>query len=316
VSEPVVTLRDVAVKRGRRTVLEGVDLELARGETVAIIGPNGAGKSTLIQAIAGLMTVERGSIERKGRVAAALQSPALARRTAVANVELALSWWGVRAGTVRRERARAALAAIRAEHLASRPARSLSGGEARRVHLARALALDAEALLLDEPFAGLDPSTRADLLYESADVLRDASRATVVVVHDRAEARALADRVVVLIDGRVRAEGQPGSVFDDPPDETVAVFLGYEGVLECGATRVRYRPSEVHLDDAGPVTGHVSRAIPLEHGVRVEVATANGSLVTHASEPGPTVGSDVRVRLDRGASFGPDGVRARSPRSA
>jgi ABC-type sulfate/molybdate transport systems ATPase subunit len=203
---------------------------------------------------------------------------------------------------------------MHADHLAPRQARSLSGGEARRVHLARAIALDADALLLDEPFAGLDPSTRADLLYESADVLRDPSRATVVVVHDRAEARALADRVVVLIDGQVRAEGHPSCVFDDPADETVAEFLGYEGCLVSGSQRVRYRPSDVQLDEAGDVTGCVSRAIPLEHGVRVELATAGGVLVTHVPEPGPAIGSTVRVRLGRGARFGADGVKVPSDR--
>jgi ABC-type sulfate/molybdate transport systems ATPase subunit len=261
-----------------------------------------------LHAIAGLLTPARGAIERNGRVAAALQTPALARRSALRNVELALSWWGVASGPERRARALAALTTMHAEHLASRPARTLSGGEARRVHLARALALEAEVLLLDEPFAGLDPSTRADLLYESVPVLRDPCRATVVVVHDRAEARALADRVVVLIDGRVRASGPPGAVFDHPADEGVAEFLGYEGCLVDGARRARYRPSDVHLDDNGPVTARVARVIPLESGVRVELGAPGGQLVTHVPEPGPVVGSELRLRLDAGAVFDPGPV--------
>jgi ABC-type sulfate/molybdate transport systems ATPase subunit len=293
----------MSFRRGPRTVLDGISLSFMAGEVTAVIGPNGAGKSTLLHLLAGILAPTSGTIERNGRVAAALQSPALARRSVLANVELALSWWGSPSGTPRRVRAMAALTAMHADQLAARPARTLSGGEARRVHLARALALDADVLLLDEPFAGLDPSTRADLLYESVPVLRDPRRATIVVVHDRAEARALADRVVVLIDGQVRAVGAPREVFDHPPDEIVAEFLGYEGCLADGAWRTRYRPSEVHLDDRGTLTVQVSRVIPLESGVRVELHAPGGSLVTHVPEPGPEVGAELRVRLDGGAMF-------------
>jgi ABC-type sulfate/molybdate transport systems ATPase subunit len=309
-SSPLVKAEAVVLVRSPRTILDQVSLALEPGEVVAVLGPNGAGKSTLLHVIAGLIPPTSGTVERNGRVAAALQSSALARRSVLANVELALSWWGVRRGTSRRDRALAALTAIHADHLAAQPARTLSGGEARRVHLARALALDADVLLLDEPFAGLDASTRADLLYESVPILRDPRRATVVVVHDRAEARALADRVVVLIDGRIRAEGPPREVFDRPPDETVAEFLGYEGFIADATRRARYRPADVHPDANGPVSARVVRAIPLESGVRVELSVPGGVLVTHVAEPGPAVGSEMRLRLDAGAIFDPNGIRS------
>jgi ABC-type nitrate/sulfonate/bicarbonate transport system ATPase subunit len=140
VSDPVLRARDVAVARAGTEVVRGVDLDLHAGEVVVVIGPNGAGKSTLLVALAGLLPAARGSIDRRGRVAAALQAPALANRTARANVEAALQWWGV-PRRERTERALAALQAIGARGLADRPSRALSGGEARRVHLARALAL-------------------------------------------------------------------------------------------------------------------------------------------------------------------------------
>ena len=219
--EPVVRARGVAVARAGVEVVRDVDLALAAGEVVVLIGPNGAGKSTLLAALAGLLPATRGTVERRGRVAAALQAPALAQRTARANVEAALAWWGV-ARRDRRDRALAALHAMGARALADRPARALSGGEARRVHLARALALEADALLLDEPFAGLDAPTRAELLYDAASALRDTRRATLVVVHDRAEAWALADRVLVMLDGRVAADGPPVVVFGSPPTPEVA----------------------------------------------------------------------------------------------
>jgi ABC-type sulfate/molybdate transport systems ATPase subunit len=284
-------------------VLADVTLELGRGETVALLGPNGAGKSTLLQALAGLLTLDAGTVERHGRVAAALQAPALADRTVLANVELALSWWGVRRGVARRSRATAALDTVGAAHLAGRAARGLSGGEARRVHLARAIALDADALLLDEPFAGLDSVTRADLLYETVPALRSAGRATLVVVHDRAEAMALADRVLLVLGGRLRADGPPRDVLDNPGDEEVAAFFGYVGRLVEGPMVHRLRPGDVQIDPEGDRAARVVRTIPTEDGVRVHLVLDGGHLIAFAPEPGPGVGKDVRVRLGRCVSF-------------
>jgi ABC-type nitrate/sulfonate/bicarbonate transport system ATPase subunit len=300
--EAVVRARDAGVARAGVEVVRGVDLDLRRGEVVVLIGPNGAGKSTLLQALAGLLALTRGAIERHGRVAAVLQAPALARRPARANVEAALAWWGVPRAQ-RRERALAALGAIGARGLADRPAGALSGGEARRVHLARGLALEADGLLLDEPFAGLDAPTRAELLYDAASALRDERRATLVVVHDRAEAWALADRVLVMLEGRVAADGPPAAVFAHPPSPEVAAFVGFTGRLEePGAVRL-LRPQDVALDDNGPLRARVVRLVPVEDGVRVELRLEHGRLVATAPAPGPSPGAEVRVRLTGGVSF-------------
>jgi ABC-type nitrate/sulfonate/bicarbonate transport system ATPase subunit len=298
----VLRARGLAVARAGVEVVRGVNLDLRAGEVVVVIGPNGAGKSTLLAALGGLLPAARGSIERAGRVAAALQAPALANRTARANVEAALQWWGV-PRRERTDRALAALQAIGARGLADRPARTLSGGEARRVHLARALALPADALLLDEPFAGLDARARAELLYDAASALRDERRATLVVVHDRAEAWALADRVVVLLDGSVAADGTPADVFARPPSPEVAQFVGFAGRLdEHGGLRL-LRPQDVALDDSAPLRARVTRLIPVEDGVRVELSLARGRLVALAPAPGPPPGAEVGVRLLGGVAF-------------
>jgi ABC-type sulfate/molybdate transport systems ATPase subunit len=303
VSDPLLHVEQLAVARGRRTVLDDVDLEVLRAETLAVLGPNGAGKSTLLAAIAGGLPLQRGSVRVDGRVAAALQAPALASRTALANVELALSWWGVRRSASRRRRARAALDAFGVGHLGDRHARTLSGGEQRRVHLARALALDADLLLLDEPFAGLDPVARADLLYAAAPLLRSDERATIVVVHDRAEARALADRVLVILDGRVRGDGPPSAVFEAPATEDVARFVGYEGVIDDGGCRRLLRVGDVVVDPHGPMRGVVERAVPVEYGVRLDVRVDGGHLVVHAPEPGAPVGSEIGLTVTGGVTF-------------
>jgi ABC-type sugar transport system ATPase subunit len=288
----------VRARRGSRDVLGGVDLSLEAGEVVALLGPNGAGKSTLLAVLGGLLPSSAGTVERSGRVALALQSPDLATRRVRANLELALAWWKVPRAQ-RRTRALAALAALRVDELAERHSSELSGGERRRVHLARAIALRADVLLLDEPFAGLDAATRADLLYDASSALRDGSRATLVVVHDRTEAWAIADRAVVMLEGRVAASGAPQALLDNPPSAGVARFLGFDGALRDGDALLLTRPAHVVVGE-GPLDAIVTRVIPLEDALRVELTLDGGRLYAVVPIPGPAVGDRVPVRVTGG----------------
>jgi ABC-type sulfate/molybdate transport systems ATPase subunit len=303
VNEPLLAARGLAVARGRREVLHDIDLELHAGELVVLLGPNGAGKSTLLDALAGAVEPHAGAVERRGRVAVALQSPDLARRSVLANITAALHWWGV-PRSQRRERAGAALRALGVEQLSGRPAVALSGGERRRVHLARALAVAPDVLMLDEPFAGLDPETRGGLLADAATVLRAPGRATLVVVHDRAEAWALADRLLVLIDGRILADGPPASLLAAPPSPAVARFLGYDGELRDGPELVLTRPVHVRVDPAGPLLATVARATPTEDGARLLLTLDAGRLSAIVDGPAPAIGETVRVALSGGVRFG------------
>ncbi|HYZ80435.1 MAG TPA: ABC transporter ATP-binding protein [Solirubrobacteraceae bacterium] len=293
----------LSVRRGARAVVHDVSLQLRAGEIVALLGPNGAGKSTLLDALAGAVEPAGGSVERRGRISLALQAPDLARRTVLANVMLGLAWWGV-PRPQRRPRALTALEAIGAAHLAQRAAPTLSGGERRRVHLARAIAVDPEILMLDEPFAGLDAEVRASLLEDALSALRSEARATLVVVHDRAEAWALADRLLILIDGRLVADGTPRDLLERPPSPGVARFLGYDGCIRDGDTHTLLtRPPHVILDPAGGHEATVTRATATEDGFRLELALADGRLYAAAPLPAPRVGDIVRVRIEGGARF-------------
>jgi ABC-type multidrug transport system ATPase subunit len=294
----------LTVQRAKHDVVRDVSVELRRGEVVALLGPNGAGKSTLLDALGGALAAASGTVQRHGRVAVALQAPDLARRTVIANVTLALAWWGI-PRTQRTSRAREALDAMGIGHLAQRRAATLSGGERRRVHLARALAVSPDILMLDEPFAGLDAETRSNLLEDALSALRSDDRATLVVVHDRAEAWALADRLLILIDGELVASGTPRELLEHPPNVAVARFLGFDGWLKDGRDTLLTRPAHVAIVPDGAFQARVTRAVPLEDGVRLELELelVQGRLYGIAPLPAPRVGDTVRVAVNGGVRF-------------
>jgi ABC-type nitrate/sulfonate/bicarbonate transport system ATPase subunit len=303
-SEILLDARGVDVRRGRQTVVHGVELAVARGDVVALLGPNGAGKSTLLECLGDVVPAVSGTVTRHGRTATVLQAPGLARRSVRGNVELALAWWGV-PQRQRRSRAMEALEQMRAAHLAKRAAGSLSGGERRRVHVARGVALAPDVLLLDEPFAGLDGETHQALVEDTSSALREAAGAVVVVVHDRADAWALADRVVVMFSGRVVGAGTPQQLLSQPPTPEVARFLGYDGRLDRGDHLLLTRPPHVLAAADGSLEGTVVRAVGQEDGVLVEVRVPEG--VLRCRHPGPlAVGDVVRLEVVGGVRFSPD----------
>ncbi len=236
----ILEAHDLRVTRGSRQVLQIDALAIDEGETVAVLGPNGAGKTSLLLALAALLPAE-GELRFRGarvqdalayrrRVAVVFQRPLLLDRSVRANAELGLALRGVPSAE-RRRVAGTALARLGIAHLADRPALSLSGGEAQRVSIARALATGPEVLFLDEPFAALDAPTRESLVADLARLLHEDRVTTVLVTHDRDEALSLADRIAVLLDGCLRQLDQAETVFASPADAQVAAFVGVENVL-------------------------------------------------------------------------------------
>ena len=254
-----LSLHDIAVERARRRVLDVPSLDVLPGELLAVVGPNGAGKSTLVQIMALLERPAKGEVlfdgERVGRnvlpyrrrMAVVFQEPLLLDTSVESNVRSGLALRGVPGGEQRR-RAGEWLERFGIAHLARRSSRTLSGGEAQRTSLARALALEPEVLILDEPFAALDAPTRAGLIDDLDNILSATRITTVFVTHDRSEALRLGDRVAVLMNGRIRQIGPPSNVFAAPADEEVATFVGVETIT---AGRVRSIADGIAIVDIG-----------------------------------------------------------------
>ena len=237
---------DLIAYRGDRRVAHAAHIDLAEGEHLALLGPNGAGKSSLVLGLATLVRTD-GELRYRGtpvrdadayrrRIAVVFQRPLLLDRSVRENAALGLALRGV--GKREREaRAENELARLGVGQLADRSALGLSGGEAQRVSIARALAIDPEILFLDEPFSALDAPTRETLIADLARVLRERGVTTVMVTHDRDEALSLADRIGVVIDGELRQLDKAEAVFGMPSDPEIAAFVGVENVLPARVER-------------------------------------------------------------------------------
>ncbi|MHA7275526.1 ABC transporter ATP-binding protein [Arthrobacter sp. Hz1] len=249
-----VVIEGLRVAYGDTTVLDGVHLEIPRGALTAVLGPSGCGKTTLLRAIAGLLPATGGTISVGENL---LSSPTVQ----LAPEKRGVGWvpqdaslfphlsvgdnigFGLKRTPDRARRIADLAALVGLGELVDRAPSQLSGGQAQRVALARSLAPRPDLVLLDEPFAALDPQLRSTLRREVADLLRGQSNTSLLVTHDQEEALSLADYVAVMREGQILQWGTPREVYERPVSRWVAAFVGDTvevdgywsgGLVQCG----------------------------------------------------------------------------------
>jgi ABC-type sugar transport system ATPase subunit len=306
----VKTYRDA---RGRKAALAGVSLSARDGELLVILGPSGAGKTTLLRVIAGLERPDSGTLRLDGRDVRAV--PAARRRIALVFQDDALfprmSIYENLAFPMRVRRAPASLidarvrevaAALAIEsHLRERPAR-LSGGERQRAALARAVLSDPRVLLLDEPFAHLDPQLRAHVREQFARFRESFPGAAIHVTHDHVEALSIADRLAIMMDGRIVQYGAPQDVYDSPACVEIARFLGsppmnvIDGEMHC----IGIRPEHIRIDARATLRGRVVSLQSTGADRFARVQTPRGELIMRLPEGlrHPAIGEELGVAFD------------------
>lgn len=304
---PRLAVEQAVVRFGATTALDGVDLEVAPGEVVAVLGASGSGKSTLLRAVAGLQPLDAGVVRLDGDdqrrvpphrrdVGLMFQDHALfPHRDVAANVAFGLRMHGVdRRGRARRVGELLDLVGLGG--FERRAVTTLSGGEQQRVALARALAPAPRLLMLDEPLGSLDRALRERLVADLRRLFSDLGLTVVAVTHDQTEAFGLADRLVVLGAGRVLRAGSPSEVWDDPRRADVARLLGLDNVRDDHLVR----PWAVRLGDGGDTAATVERVVFRGDRLGVHLLLdGGGSLVAEVTDGrGPRAGDDVRLSID------------------
>src|SRR5215218_10022588 len=244
---PAIEIDSLEVGYGKEPVLRGIDLAVAPGEFIAILGSSGCGKTTLLRTVAGFQKASAGAIRLSGRdvaglapekrnIAMVFQSYALwPHMTVLGNVGYGLRLRGVPRPEVRR-RVAEVLKLLNLSGLEERKVTNLSGGQRQRVALGRALAIDPQLLLLDEPLSNLDAKVRVQLRQEIKTLQNRLGFTAIHVTHDREEAMTMADRIVVMEAGRIAQVGTPEELYDAPSSAFVAGFMGADNSLALEVT--------------------------------------------------------------------------------
>ena len=334
-SEPASLALDRVSRRfGDHAAVAEMSLTIPPGELVVLLGPSGCGKTTTLRMIAGFLQPSEGDIRLDGRsilplpahrreMGIVFQSYALFPHLSVArNVAFGLEMRRMPKPEMAAQTAEM-LRLVKLQDLAARLPRDLSGGQQQRVALARALAIHPRLLLLDEPLSNLDAALRVEMAREIRLLQRDRGITTVMVTHDQAEAMALADRLVVMRDGRVQQSGRQEDLYERPANPFVASFIGGSNLLSgqldtdllmlaggaaialaghyavAGPVSLAVRPESIHLAPPG-ASGRING--------EVELCTYLGATIEHV------------VRLDtgisvvvRGAGLGPSATSRHDP---
>ena len=313
-----LTLKDVNKSFGEVHVLKDINLDVEEGEFVVFVGPSGCGKSTLLRVIAGLEDATSGEVRigdelvnltppSKRGIAMVFQSYALYPHLNVrGNMTLALKQEGQSKAVIEERIAKASQMLDLGPYLNRYPS-ELSGGQRQRVAIGRAIVREPKLFLFDEPLSNLDAALRMNTRLEIANLHRQLGGSMIYVTHDQTEAMTLADKIVVLRDGRVEQIGSPMELYNNPANQFVAGFLGSPsmnffpaGLMQDGDDRTMgVRPEDLVLDDGGALQARVSHVEHLGGDTNV-IAKVQDHQITarlfgqHRVEEG----QDIRLAFD------------------
>lgn len=327
-SDRYVSLENLTLAYGQTVAVDNLDLSIGKGELLALLGPSGCGKTTTMRAIAGLLEPKSGRISIDGRDVT--RTPANKRNVGLVFQSYALfphlsAFENVAFGLrIRRDnktkissKTLAALDSVGLKEFAGRNPAELSGGQQQRLALARSLVMQPKLLLLDEPLSNLDARLRLEMRSELQRVQLQTGVTMVFVTHDQSEALALADRIVVMKDGKIIQTGVPEEIYNKPESAFVADFVGFDNIFECDngvlvglsgrisgyenfkdAAALAWRPADVSIG-TGPLQGKVE-GVSFAGQHREYVLTSHlGPIKVHASATLPAfqLGQDVHFDL-------------------
>lgn len=259
-----ISIQQVVKQYQGKVVLQDVSLDVAKGQFVALLGPSGCGKTTLLNALAGLTSIDSGTITVDGRVLSTKGHTVIPEQRRIGMVFQDFALWphmsvyenvafGLKirkeARNVVQERVAEVLKAVRMEGYEDRFPHQLSGGQKQRIAIARAIAPAPTVLLLDEPLSSLDAKLREDMRWELLSIIQQMQITAIYVTHDQTEALSMADHIALLREGRVEQQGTPPDLYHHPKTRFTASFLGASNAFE--GTVTHQTENTVTLDCGG-----------------------------------------------------------------
>lgn len=266
-----VSLTNIVKKFGNLIAVHRMSMEIPDGSFVTLLGPSGCGKTTTLRMIAGLIDPTEGDITIKGQrindvpiykrnLGLVFQNYALfPHKTIAENVAFGLKYRTISKADAEKK-VQDALELVQLPHVGNRYPKQLSGGQQQRIALARAIVIEPDVLLLDEPLSALDANLREDMRVELKRIQHRIGITTVFVTHDQSEALAMSDRIVVMSNGRVEQIGTPEEVYNTPASEFVSRFLGISNILPAICKDINGTGLELELPHFGQITVPKERA--------------------------------------------------------
>jgi len=309
VADNVAVKLDGIVKQfGGFTAVHEMNLEIREGEFVTFLGPSGCGKTTTLRMVAGLLDPSEGDILiqdkrvndlpiHKRNLGLVFQNYALfPHKTIFNNVAFGLKYRDV-SRQDREKRVREALELVKLPHTADRYPTQLSGGQQQRIALARAIVIQPDVLLLDEPLSALDANLRENMRVELKRIQHQLGITTIFVTHDQAEALAMSDRIVVMSDGVVEQVGTPQETYNNPASLFVSQFLGNSNVLS-GRLAAKNGAPSVHVDDLGDIEVVPEQLKDFKDGDPVELVIRAEKLKLSESKQSEKNATNLQGRVD------------------